>query len=253
MSSSLSTGQGLLSVVIPAYEEQGNIALTLERLRSGLADALGPRPVEIIVVDDGSRDETVRRAAEGGADRVISLGRNRGKGAAVRTGILATEGSVVAYTDADGPYRVEVLADLVGMVDSGSAAAIGVRRHHTNSLKRRVGNRLVSALVGVIVLGRGHPDSQCGLKVIEGDVARAVFGKCRVERFGFDAEVILMLDRLKADVATLEVEALPPIRKSKVRAVRDGLQMLLDLLRIRRRARLGLYEMVQDPPGLTGR
>ncbi len=234
--------QGLLSVVVPAYEEQENIAVTLGGLRSGLEEGFPSRPIELIVVDDGSQDETVRCAREGGADDVISLGRNRGKGAAVRTGMLSAKGSVLLYTDADMPYPPEVMVDLVQRVDAGALAVIGVRRTNTASLKRRLGSRLINVLAGLLVLGRRHPDTQCGLKVFEGGTAKDVFGRCRVDRFGFDAEVLLLLDRLGVSVVEVPVDVLPPLRESKVRVFQDGLRMLRDLLSTRRRARRGEYD-----------
>ena len=241
---------GLLSVVVPAYEEQENIHSTLKKLRSGLEEGFPSRPIQIVVVDDGSQDETVRCAREGGADDVISLGRNRGKGAAVRTGMLAAAGSVILYTDADLPYCTTVIADLVRRVDAGAPAAIGVRRTSTASLKRRLGSWLVTALAGLLILGRRHPDTQCGLKVFQKGIAKEVFRRCRIERFGFDAEVILLLDRLGASVIEVPVDVLPPLRESKVNVFLDGWRMLRDLLSIRRWERRGEYDL--PPPASAG-
>lgn len=244
---------GLLSVVIPAYDEEESITATLSQLRSGFAREFPARPLELLVVDDGSTDETPSLARKGGADRLIPLGRNRGKGAAVRTGVLAAAGEVIVYTDADLPFAPASLARLVRAVDDGAAAAVGVRRSNTASRMRRMGTRLINVLAGLLVHSRKHLDTQCGLKVFERSVAQGVFERCRVERFGFDAEVLLLLDRLGVQPVEVPVDVLPQVRKSRVSAVRDGLRTLRELIEIRSRARRGGYEMdAVSEPALEG-
>ena len=263
-----------LSVVVPAYREQDGIAATLGALRTGLASVAPGDALELIVVDDGSDDATVARAAAGGADRVIELGRNRGKGAAVRTGMLAATGDVVVFTDADLQYPPDrvaaVLARLVGdvgavigmrsdvrirrrggfgLVGGDVGAMVGMRRDSEAPLLRRLGTGAASWLARKLVLGGGRADfggrldTQCGLKAFRRDVARDVFSRCRVDRFAFDAEVLLLLSLLGVPTVAETVTAVATARRSSVRMVRDGAGILRDLLRIRRRFRSGEYRI----------
>ena len=237
-----------LSVVIPAYKEATVLGRTLAELRSGLASAAPGDALELIVVDDGSDDATAARAQEAGADRVIVLGSNRGKGAAVRAGVLAAAGEVVAFTDADLQYPPDRLLAVLGRLEGSTGAALGGRGHSGERLARRLGTRAMSLAArlvvfrGVVVDRRLLADTQCGLKVFRRDVAREVFGRCHINRFGFDVEVLLLLSLLGVPTAVEGVEATSTQRRSRVHLLRDGAAILRDLLRIRRRLRRGAYE-----------
>ena len=238
-----------LSVVLPAYREQDGIAATLGALRTGLAPVAPGDALELIVVDDGSDDETVARAAAGGADRVIELGHNRGKGAAVRAGMLAAAGDVVVFTDADLQYPPDRVAAVLARLTGDVAAVIGMRRDSGAALLRRLGTRAASWLARRLVLGAGRAeygdrlDTQCGLKAFRRDAAREVFGRCGVDRFAFDTEVLLLLALLRVRTVVEMVVPVASSRRSSVRMVRDGAGILRDLLRIRRRLRRGVYRI----------
>ena len=104
-----------------------------------------------------------------------------------------------------------------------------------------MGTRFINVLAGLLVHSRKHLDTQCGLKVFERSVAQEVFERCRVERFGFDAEVLLLLDRMGIQPVEVPVDVLPQVRESRVSVVRDGLGTLRELMEIRSRARRGGY------------
>ena len=237
----------VLSVVIPAYREQEVIAATLAALRTGLAGVASGEALELIVVDDGSGDATAARAAAAGADRVIGFERNRGKGAAVRAGVLAARGEVVAFTDADLQYPPDRLVAVLGRLDDRTGAVVGNRGAPGGRLLRRAGTRAVSGLARLLVLGDATMageclgDTQCGLKAFRRDVAQRVFSRCHIDRFGFDVEVLLLLSLLGVPTATEPVLAVATQRRSSVRMVRDGVGILRDLLRIRSRRRRGGY------------
>ena len=238
-----------LSVVVPAYREAGVIGETLAALRAGLSGVAPGDALELIVVDDGSDDRTVERARAAGADRVIALGRNRGKGAAVRAGMLAAAGEAVVFTDADLQYPPDRIVNVLGRLEGETGAVVARRGRSGKAPLRRLGTHAVSRLARSLVLGGVAADSelgadtQCGLKAFRRAVARDVFGRCRVDRFGFDVEVLLLLTLLGVPVAVETVEATSTPRRSSVRVLRDGAAILRDLLRIRRRLRRGDYDV----------
>jgi len=116
-----------LSVVVPAYAEADDIGATIARLRDELGGLDGG--LEIVVVDDGSPDDTAAAARASGADQVIEQRPNRGKGAAVRAGVLAATGRTVAFTDADLSYSPDQLRVLLEQVEAGWDVVVGSRRH----------------------------------------------------------------------------------------------------------------------------
>ena len=238
-----------LSVVVPAFREAAIIGETLAALRAGLAGVAPADALELIVVDDGSGDATVERARAGGADRVIELGQNCGKGAAVRAGMLAAAGEAVVFTDADLQYPPDRIVAVLARLDGEVGAVVARRGRSGDAPLRRLGTYAVARLARALVL-RGAAagedlgaDTQCGLKAFRRDVARDVFGRCRVDRFGFDVEVLLLLSLLGVPVAVETVEAVPASRRSSVRVLRDGAAILRDLLRIRRWLRRGAYDL----------
>ena len=248
VSSEAARGVVRLSVVVPAYREATVIGGTVAALRAGLSGAAPGGALELIVVDDGSDDATVERARAAGADRVIALGRNRGKGAAVRAGMLAAGGDAVVYTDADLQYPPDRIVAVLARLDGETGAVVASRRPSGGAPLRRLGTYTMSRLARALVLN-GAPaaagdlgaDTQCGLKAFRRDVAQDVFSRCRVDRFGFDVEVLLLLSVLGVSTAVESVEAAASPRRSSVRMLRDGAEILRDLLRIRRRLRRGEY------------
>lgn len=236
-----------LSVVLPAFREAGVIGDTLAALRDGLSGVAPGDVLELIVVDDGSDDATVERARAAGADQVIALGGNRGKGAAVRTGMLAAAGEVVVFTDADLQYPADRIEAVLARLEGDTGAVIARRERSGEAPLRRLGTYAVSHLARILVLSPAGAakhlgaDTQCGLKAFRRPVAQEVFGRCRVDRFGFDVEVLLLLALLGVPVAVESVAATAAPRRSSVRVLRDGAAILRDLLRIRRWLRRGVY------------
>lgn len=239
-----------LSVVIPAYREAGRIGETIETVRAALDDV---GPVEIVVVDDGSADATASDARAGGADVVIVQPENRGKGAAVRVGMLAATGSVVAFTDADLSYPPHQLATLLVNVEDGWDMVVGSRKHvETTTLVRarrlrEVTGRVFNLLSEVVLLGQ-YRDTQCGLKAFRGDVARSLFSRTRVDRFAFDVELFHLAERDRLSVLEVPV-SLANSSVSTIRVGADSVRMVLDLFRIRRWGGQGVYDRDHGPAG----
>jgi dolichyl-phosphate beta-glucosyltransferase len=230
--------------VIPAYEEQDRIGSAIGAVRAALAGTTGG--VELIVVDDGSADGTADAARAAGADVVVSHATNRGKGAAVRTGVLAARGGTVAFTDADLAYAPEQLAGLLEIVETGVDIVVGSRRHElTRTLVRagrlrELGGRVINRLTHLVLLGN-YRDTQCGLKAFTAKAARIIFERSRIDGFAFDVEIFVIAERNGLSLAEVPVTVMNTTR-STVNVARDAALLVRDLFRIRRWSRQGVYE-----------
>jgi glycosyltransferase involved in cell wall biosynthesis len=236
-----------LSLVIPAYNEQARLPYTLSEIEAYVREE--QLDCEIIVVDNGSRDATsvvVQQAASRFPHLRLLRTDRRGKGLAVRTGVLSARGQVVIYADADLSWSVEDLSRFVAMVDPdhspiviGSREGYGARRIGEpvyRHLMGRVFNRVVQGLAVP-----GIEDSQCGFKAFSSSAARAVFSRQRVDGFGFDVEVLYLARRLGYSVSVV------PLRwehkeNSSVQPVRDALLMLSDVVWVCLSGWRGVYD-----------
>ncbi len=226
-----------LSLIIPAYNEARRIEPGLRRAQQYLT-ARGLAH-EVLVVDDGSSDATAEVAAAAGV-RVLRHARNRGKGAAVKTGVLAATGASVLISDADFSTPIEELEKLAGRLDDadlvlGSRALAGsqitVHQPFYRELMGKTFNRLIQ-IVGV----RGFRDTQCGFKLARGDAARSLFAQLTIDGFAYDVELIWLALQQGYRLAEVGVVwANSP--DSRVDPIRSSLGMLRDVLRIRWRHR----------------
>ena len=225
------------------------MARTVEQLRHALAEVAASGGLEVVIVDDGSDDDTAEQARAAGADQVLVLPANRGKGAAVRAGMLAAHGRAVAFTDADLSYPPEQLLRLLAEVESGWDVVVGSRRHvETTTLVRNrrlreVSGRLFNTLTVAVLLGQ-YRDTQCGLKSFRADAARLLFSHALVDGFAFDVELFHLAERYRLSLAEVPVE-LANSTTSSVRVGLDAVRMLRDLFRVRRWAAAGRYDL--DP------
>jgi len=242
-----------LSIVLPCLDEA-------ERLPGTLAAYLAHFPpdrveVELIVVDDGSTDGTTAIADQiAAADprvRVVRTTRNHGKGYAVRTGIQASLGEVVVFTDADGSYGPEQLERVMAALDR-APVAIGARlgsQAGAGPPLRRLASRVFNRVMRLL-LGLPFHDTQCGLKGFRRGAAEATFRRAKVDGFAFDAEALWIARRLGIEVVEVPVRA-EERQGSKVRLGGDALRMVADVWRVRRAAARGVYDEtpVRDPAG----
>lgn len=239
-----------LSLVIPAYFEEDGIAATVERVEAELGHLRDEGGFELIVVDDGSTDATAARARAAGADTVVALERNLGKGGAVRAGMMAARGRTVAFTDADLSYAPSQVLGLLEEIESGWDVVVGSRKHtETRTLVtarrlREVGGRVVNALTSAVLLGQ-YRDTQCGLKAFRSDVARLIFRHTRIDGFAFDIEVFHLVERYRLTLKEVPVE-LTNSTRSTVNIVRDTARLVRDVFRIRAVAHTGGYELAPD-------
>lgn len=225
----------MLSLVIPIYNEVRRVASTVEAVRAYL-DTLD-KPYEIIVVNDGSTDGSEDVLAGIPDISVISYAPNRGKGHAVREGILASKGDIVAFSDVDLSAPIEELSKLLEAVDAGADIAIGSRGLRGSQLGvhqpiyRELGGKALNLVIRLLAVS-GIRDTQCGFKLFRGDAARRIFGHCILDGWGFDVEVLYLAKRMGYRIAEV------PVRwnhsaDSRIRPLQAGLQVMRDLLRIR--------------------
>ena len=232
-----------LSVVIPAYNEAPRLPGTLASVRAYLR-GLG-REHEIVVVDDGSSDTTAEVARDAGDDvRVLRHETNRGKGYAVRRGMLAATGARRLITDADLSTPIEELATLEAEIEHGFDIAIGSRavagaliEVHQPAYREAMG-RLFNVLVQALLLP-GLADTQCGFKLFTARAARAAFSVSSLDGFSFDVEALYVARHQGLRIAEV------PVTWRNDAATRVGLgggaAAFVDLVRIRLRARRGAY------------
>ena len=178
---------------------------------------------------------------------VLRQSPNRGKGAAVRAGMLAAGGRTLAFTDADLSYPPEQLLGVLAAIEDGWDVAVGSRQHEGTMTVvragrlREVGGRIVNVFTGLVLLGR-YRDTQCGLKAMRSDVARLVFSRTRIDGFAFDVELSHLVERYRLTLTEVPVQVVNSSR-STVHVVRDAGRLMRDLFRVRAFARLGDYEL----------
>lgn len=225
-----------LSIVIPAYNEAARLGPTLERILAYLAaQALD---WEVQVVDDGSSDQTAA-VAEAFAGRGVSLhrqGRNRGKGAALRSGVLASSGAEVLLVDADLSTPIEDVERLrphlkEAAVVLGSRAVAGANVTVHQPFYREWMGRIFNVLIRLLGV-RGFRDTQCGFKLLAGEAARRLFAELKIERFAYDVELVWLARRRGYRVVEVGVTwANSP--RSSVDPLRDSARMMWDVVRMR--------------------
>lgn len=229
-----------ISVVVPAYNEAFRLGRTLDRIVDFL-DSRGDR-FEILVVDDGSTDETAGVAAERRewGVRTLQLVSNRGKGAALRHGVVASRGARVLLTDADLSTPIEELDSLESALEEadiamGSREVEGARVVHHQPRYRELLGRMFNLAIRFLGV-RGFLDTQCGFKLLRGEVARDLFPRLEIEGFAYDVEMVLRARELGYEVVEVGVEW-HDSGASRVRPFRDGFRMLWDVIRLRIRRR----------------
>lgn len=230
-----------ISLVIPMYNESsiidGAIKTFSEYLKSKYEDW------ELIFVDDGSKDgcgDAVRKASETEPRiRLEGYPDNRGKGCAVRTGMLAAKGDIVVFTDCDNAYGEDAVGRMIDMFSESKAdIIIGSRNLSKDGYKdytfiRKLASKTYIKVIG-IVAGFKFSDAQSGIKGFRREAAQKVFRNCEVDRFAFDLEAIMI-----AQKAGFKIEEMPVTiinhRESKVRVLRDAFKMLSDVRKMKKR------------------
>lgn len=230
-----------ISLIIPMYNESAIIADAVKTFSSYMEKRFADW--ELIFVDDGSADgcgDVVASASE--QDSRIRLCRytpNRGKGHAVRTGVLAAEGDIILFTDCDNAYGEEAVGNLADTIErSGADIVVGSRNLSKDGYEGYTFLRKLASktYIKVISLAAGFKlsDSQCGIKGFRAAIAKKIFSNCEVDRFAFDLEVIMIATKLNATIAEMPVKIINH-RESTVHVFRDSIKMLRDVHTMKKR------------------
>lgn len=228
-----------LAIIVPAYNEEARMLPTLERLAEYVAGL--SYTWTVTVVSDGSSDKTNEIVTDFAATHpgfsLLAYQPNRGKGYAVRKGMLEVPGELILFSDADLAAPIEEVEKLLPAIKMGAAIAIGSRPLKESNLEirqpwyREMMGRMFNKAVQMLAV-KGLQDTQCGFKVFRKDVAMDIFSRCKLDKFGFDFESLMIARDLGYPIAEI------PIRwrhqeGSKVRLLRDGTRMLSDLAKLR--------------------
>ncbi len=236
------------SIIIPAYNESERLAVSLPKVLDYInRQAL---QAEVIVVNDGSRDDTAdavqRFSLLHPEVRLLENPGNRGKGYSVRNGMLHAQGDVLLFTDADLSSPIYEASKLFDAIEAGADVAIGSRwlqaelQTERQPWLRQLYGRLFNLALRII-LGLNYRDTQCGFKAFTRAAAHTVFTRQRIERWGFDPELLFLANKFGLRTVEVPVEWAHDHR-SKISPVRDGLKMGVEVLTVRWNDIQGLYK-----------
>ncbi|HET9979379.1 MAG TPA: dolichyl-phosphate beta-glucosyltransferase [Ktedonobacterales bacterium] len=239
-----------LSIIIPAYNEARRLPVSLRQLRAWLDEQ--PYSAEVIVVDDGSSDDTadvVRAAMTGWSALSLLAATHAGKGAAVREGALAACGDWVAFADADFSMPVSELEQLRVVAAETSAVAIASReapgaRRYGEPWYRHVMGRVFNRLVQVLLLP-GIQDTQCGFKCMPREIAVALCNQQTISGWGFDVELLAIARRHHFAIREVPIPWYY-MANSRVRLARDTFNMVREVFTIRANLRNGRYNLTKS-------
>jgi dolichyl-phosphate beta-glucosyltransferase len=243
----------LFSLVIPAYNERDRIRPTLDEILRYVKEQKWD--AEILVVDDGSRDDTAAIVREYSAShpqvQLVQNPGNRGKGFSVRNGMLHARGEICLFTDADLSSPIAEAEKLFDAIRNGADIAIGSRwlraelQTDRQPLYRQALGRIFNLLLR-LVLGLHFTDTQCGFKAFRREAAQQIFPMQKIERWGFDPEILFLARRMG-----LRAVEIPVIwahsEGTRMHPFRDGIRMFGDVMRIRWNALAGAY----NSPAIT--
>jgi glycosyltransferase involved in cell wall biosynthesis len=236
------------SIVIPAYNEGERLGATLEKVLAYVRAQAWT--AEVIVVNDGSRDNTAELvrsfAAKDSTVRLVENPGNRGKGYAVRNGMLSARGEVIVFSDADLSSPIEEMPKLLAALAAGADIAIGSRwlqaelQSQRQSLHRQLFGRIFNVL-NRIILGLRFKDTQCGFKAFTRRAAQTILPLQRIERWGFDPEILFLARKFGFRVEEV------PVRwghsgDTRIHPLIDGARMFQEMLRIRWYDLAGKYD-----------
>ena len=228
------------SLCIPMYNESSIIKETAQTLHEYMSSNF--EDYEIIFADDGSKDGCGKIVEEMSLPNVRLVGyeQNMGKGYAVRTAMLAAEGDIIMFTDADLAYGTDVIKQVYETFQKNPDAemVIGSRNLHKDGYEGYTAIRKLASKAYIKVLsivgGFKLTDSQCGCKAFRGEAAKKIFSRCEVNRFAFDFECILWAVKYGMKIVEMPVKIINH-RESKVSVLRDSFKMVRDIIKMKKR------------------
>ena len=242
-----------ISIIVPAYEEQARLGDSVKQILAYIEG--GKLSAELIVVDDGSKDKTAEIAESAASDfhdlttKVIRYETNRGKGYAVKTGLLAARADIAVFSDADLSTPIEELSKLVEPIQTGEYDVTFGSRALDRSLigthqpwRREQGGRVINLIIKTMS-GLPFADTQCGFKAFNMKKFRPLLETMTIDRFGFDVEFLFVAAHHKLRLKEIPVRW-NNVEGSKVSVVRDTRRMFTELNQIRRNAKRGVYDKI---------
>lgn len=227
----------MLSIIIPAYNEEDRIQSTIEKIQNYLDKQ--NQDYEILVIDDGSKDNTVKLVKDNFANvQIVKQEINQGKGAAVRRGMLEAKGDLRLFTDADLSTPIYEIDKMLEWQKKGYDVCIGSRAMQSELIKehqpwyREFMGKTFNKIVQFLVV-RGIKDTQCGFKMFTEKAAEDIFSKSKINGYAFDVEAVFLANSLKYKIKEIPVEWYNDER-SKVNPVTDSIKMFLEILKIRK-------------------
>lgn len=228
-----------ISLCVPMYNESSIIEQTARTLYGYMSENFGD-DFEIIFADDGSRDGSADIVKNLDLPNVLVVGyeKNQGKGCAVRHGVLASNGDIVIFTDADLAYGVEVIKEAVEIMDRGEySVLVASRAKHKEGYEGYTLIRKIASKTYIKVLnlfgGIKISDAQCGFKAFVGEKGRRIFSLCKTNNFAFDLEVILIAQKMKLKIYELPAKIINH-RESKVNVIKDAFKMMKEIAKIKK-------------------
>jgi len=242
----------MYSIVIPAYNESARITASLDKILAYIAE--NNWQAEVLVVNDGSRDNTaeiIRQYTQRSPIvRLIENPGNRGKGYSVRNGMLQARGDIQFFSDADLSSPIYESARLIRELEKGADVAFGSRwleadtQTQRQSILRQVAGRVYNLLLRVI-LGLNYKDTQCGMKAFKREAAQKIVTRQKSERGGFDPELLFIARKFGMKMVEVPVEWAHDDR-SKINPIVDGFKMFIEMLKIRWNGVTGRYEKADN-------
>jgi len=241
----------MISLVIPIYNEEKIIRDTILSVKNYMRVNFDDNNYEVIFVNDGSKDNTLKIANELSDEniKVISYEKNKGKGGAVRTGMLAANGDIIFYTDCDLAYGLDVIKQGYEIFEENQGAdiIIGSRRKHKDGYASYTLLRKIMSHIFMFVLktygGIKQSDSQSGIKGFRREIVKPVFESCEIDRWAFDFEILLIAEKLNLNIEEFPAKIINH-GDSKVKPVKDALKMLKDIPRIKKSVKNKFKERV---------
>ena len=225
----------MLSIIIPAYNEQNRISKTLYKLNSYFEG----KEYEIIIVNDGSNDKTVEIVQNIGLDNVVLVNNpgNKGKGYSVRNGMYHAKGDLLLFSDADLSTPIEELEKFMPLIDQGFDVVIGSRALKESNIEkhqpyyREAMGKVFNVIVQSLVI-KGIKDTQCGFKLFTREAVKKIFPKQKLDGFSFDVEILFLAKKFGYKIKEIPVTWIND-EETKVSSIKDSSRMFIDILKIR--------------------
>ena len=241
----------MLSIVIPTHNEERHIQMTIETLIPSLHSIFPD--LELIIVDDGSTDKTIQNVnlvqeeyKNNVTIKLLKNIKNRGKGFSVRKGVLAAQGDIVIFTDADLSYDIPSIISVSSKISDDTPVVIGSRILPESQIiakvtwLRSLSGKIFSYLIQLFMF-QNIPDTQCGLKGFTRTIAQETFPLLTIDGFAFDVELLYILQKYNHKIYPVPVKLISNRADSRLNMALDPIRMFIDLFKIRLNDLLGKY------------